>query len=163
MSLLSPSSRDQPVLQRSVPWRADDLVRWLSVSALGGVGIVVGWYIAAGEASDSRQVVPLNVAIGGVVLAGFANLTWLLRGWHAVGERRKALLQQLPAAGLAITFDRRAATASEPHSAAAGEFVGAAHYFHRPTCSLARGRSWPPAPLAMHLRAGRKPCGVCRP
>jgi hypothetical protein len=164
MSFPSRSSRDQPNLWRSVPWTADDLVRWMTVSALSTALVVVGWYLAAGEANDSDQIVPLNVAIAGVVLGGVANLTWLLRGWHAVGERRKALIGQLQVDVPATGSDRSRAAENEHQSADDLMLVGeASRYFHRPSCPLVANRSWSPAPLGSHLVAGREPCGVCRP
>jgi hypothetical protein len=164
MSVLSPSGRDQPTLLRSVPWRADDLIRWISASALASVLIVVGWYVAAGQAGDSRQVVPLNLAVGGAVVGGVANLAWLLRGWHAVGERRKALARLLLTDVPGAEPEHSRSAESERASASVGMLVGeGSRYFHRPSCPLAAGRSWQPAPLAAHLKAGREPCGVCEP
>jgi hypothetical protein len=106
----------------------------------------------------------LNIAIAGAVLGGVANLMWLLRGWQAVGARRKALIRQLPAEAPATALDRGPDTQTEPQSAGVGLLVGeGSRYFHRPSCPLAVGRSWAPAPLAAHLSAGRAPCGVCTP
>jgi hypothetical protein len=155
--------RDLSRRRLSVPWRAEDLVRWMSASALSGILVIVGWYLAAGQARDTRQIGPLDLAIAGAVLGGVANVTWLLRGWHSVGERRKALVAQLSAA-LPVPPQEPGLDFGEGRLSAAEILVGGrSRYFHRPGCPLARGRDWTPEPLAVHLRAGREPCGVCRP
>jgi hypothetical protein len=159
-----PRRRDKATYRNSVPWTAEDLVRWIFASAVGGVLVGVGWYVAAGQARDTHQIGPLDLAIAGAVLGGVANVIWLLRGWHAVGERRTALVAQLSA-------DLRPAESDGPFRGGdaeptwhAGALVGRqSRYFHRPTCPLAAGRGWSPEPLAEHLRAGRAPCGVCKP
>lgn len=164
MSLLFTSGRDQPAPRRSVPWTADELMRWMTVSALSATLVVVGWYLAAGEASDSHQIVPLNLAIGGVVLGGIANITWLVRGWYAVGERRNTLIRLLPADAPAKRPDGSPGAEIDHQSTGVDLLVGeGTRYFHRPSCALVANRSWSPAPLDNHLVAGREPCGVCKP
>ena len=146
----------------ALPWTAEDLVRWLAAAAFSAVIVVVAWYLAAGQASDMHQVGPLDLAIGGVVLGGIANLMWLLRGWQAVGERRKALIARLP---IDVPASAAAgAVEAETAPLGVGLLVGeGVRYFHRPSCPLTVGRNWPPAPLDEHLRAGREPCGMCKP
>ena len=139
-------------------------MRWLTASFVGGVVVAVAWYLGAGQASDAHQVGPLDLAVGGkVVVGGIANLMWLLRGWHAVGERRKALIARLPTeatSGAELGRDVDGTTRPIGLGVLVGEGL---RYFHRPSCPLTVGRNWPPATLEEHLRAGRQPCGMCRP
>ena len=153
---------------RPLLWGAEDLLRWAITTGLGGIVIVVGWYIAAGEATFAQQVGPLDAALAGLVLSGVGNLVWLLHGRRALGERRRLLLPDVAdatasaaghvvVAGLAPTVG--AATVDDVFLAGEGM-----ERFHRPECALAAGRrGWTTATRREHEAAGRRPCGVCRP
>jgi hypothetical protein len=154
---------------RPLLWDAEDLLRWAITTGLGGIVIVVAWYIAAGEATFGQQVGPLDAALAGLLLSGLGNLAWLLHGRRALGERRRLLLPDITEATAAT--DAHATDVgplSTPTTAAAVEDVFLAgegmERFHRPDCALATGRTgWTTATRREHEGAGRRPCGVCRP
>ncbi len=149
-----------------VPWSAEDLIRWVLGLGAGGIVIVVSWYVCSGDATFSRQIGPVDAAVGGLVLAGLGNVMWLLRGRRALGERRRALL---PDIADFIEATERSAEAEVPAAGSAASegdlFVGGEGMvrFHRPDCILAVGRSWAVSTRQVHEEAGRLPCGVCDP
>jgi hypothetical protein len=164
-------SRTIGVPRRAAPtnpllWSAEDLLRWLITIGLGGIVVAVAWYIAAGEATFSQQVGPIDAALAGLVLAGLGNVTWLLHGRRALGERRRLLLPDVAAATHVVVTAQR--VAGDPSPTGAGEDVFLAgegmDRYHRPDCALAAGRTgWSTATRLHHEAAGRRPCGVCRP
>ncbi len=153
----------------SVLWGAEDLLRWVITLGLGGIVIVVCWYIAAGQATFSQQVGPLDAAVAGLLLAGIGNLAWLIHGRRALGERRRLLLPDV-AEAVAHSAQPAQTVVAEPVSAAeaaleqvflAGEGM---ERYHRPGCALASGRTgWTTATRREHELAGRRRCGVCQP
>jgi hypothetical protein len=165
---LSPDAPRQAMAARPLLWGAEDLLRWAITTGLGGTVIAVAWYVAAGEATFTQQVGPLDAALAGLVLSGVGNLAWLLHGRRALGERRRLLLPDIAEA----TARDAQAVAAGPRSAVAVTastdeiFLAGAgmERFHRPGCALAAGRAgWETATRRDHEEAGRKPCGVCRP
>ena len=64
---------------------------------LGGIVVAVSWYVCAGDVSFSQQIGPTDAAVAGLLLAGIGNVGWLLRGRRILGERRRALLPDVPA------------------------------------------------------------------
>jgi hypothetical protein len=170
----APSRRVAPA--RPLLWGAEDLLRWVITVGLGGIVVVVAWYVAAGQATFSQQVAPLDAAIAGVLLSGIGNLAWLLHGRRALGERRALLLPDVAPAStveeatpVPIPAEEELAVATTPPAgtALAGEvFLAGAgmERFHRPDCALATGRAgWTTATRQEHEAAGRRACGVCRP
>ena len=131
---------------------------WSLLSGIGGALLVAGWVFVRNESTYADQVVGINMAIAGVLVAGASAIPMLLAGRRAVGVRRLAVLGDLrgmPARASAVTSD-----ASTSQNLLAG--VGLRR-FHRPGCTLAHGRNWSAASRSEHERAGRVPCGVCRP
>ena len=152
---------------RPLLWGAEDLLRWVITTGLGGIVIAVAWYVAAGEATFAQQVGPIDAALAGLLLSGIGNLAWLLHGRRALGERRRLLLPDVTGAGAQpqpallgpLAVSSTAATMDEVFLAGEGM-----ERFHRPGCSLAAGRTgWRTATRQEHEAAGRRPCGVCRP
>lgn len=159
---------------RPLLWGAEDLLRWVITIGLGGIVVVVAWYVAAGEATFSQQVAPVDAALAGLLLSGIGNLVWLLHGRRALGERRRLLLPDVVAAAaveptVALeTGGDPGALATPPSGTASVEDVFLAgegmERYHRPDCALAAGRAgWTTATRSEHEAAGRRPCGVCRP
>lgn len=143
-------------------WRAEDLLRWAVAVGLGGVVVAVSWYVCAGEVSFSQQVGPTDVAVAGLLVAGIGNVGWLLKGRRALGERRRALLPDVPLANR----DQLDVVRIVPRPADLDLYVGGdgMERFHRPECMLTSGRhDWKGMSRAEHQAAGRQPCGVCRP
>jgi hypothetical protein len=159
----------QAALTRPLLWGAEDLLRGAITTGLGGIVIVVAWYVAAGEATFAQQVGPIDAALAGLVLSGMGNLAWLLHGRRALGERRQLMLPDVaaatpmaPAQPLVVgPLSSSAATAAADDVFLAGEGM---ERFHRPNCALAAGRTgWTTATRREQEAAGRRPCGVCRP
>ena len=92
------ASRAAPA-PRPVLWRPEDLLRWGLIVGLGGIVVAVSWYVCAGDVSFSQQIGPTDAAVAGLLLAGIGNVGWLLRGRRILGERRRALLPDVPARG----------------------------------------------------------------
>lgn len=153
---------------RPMLWGAEDLLRWAITCGLGGIVIVVCWYIAAGEATFGQQIGPVDAALAGLMLSGVGNLAWLLHGRRALGERRRLLLPDVVVTSAVEVPVAAVATVTPPSGTpAVGEVFLAGEgmeLFHRPDCALAAGRTgWTTATRREHEDAGRKPCGVCRP
>jgi hypothetical protein len=134
------------------------LILWALLSGIGVALVAAGWVLVRNESVYADQVPGINMAVAGVLLAGAGAIPMLLGGRRAVGVRRLALLGDLrgmPARSSAVTSD-----ASTSQNLVAG--VGLRR-FHSAGCTLAQGRNWSAASRAEHERAGRVPCGVCRP
>ena len=131
---------------------------WALLSGIGVALLVAGWVLVRNESVYADQVPGINMAVAGVLLAGAGAIPMLLGGRRAVGVRRLALLGDLrgmPARSSALTSD---ALTSQNLVAGVG-----LRRFHRVGCTLAQGRNWSAASRSEHERAGRVPCGVCRP
>lgn len=152
---------------RPLLWGAEDLLRWVITTGLGGIVITVAWYVAAGEATFGQQVGPLDAALAGLLLSGVGNLAWLLHGRRALGERRRLLLSDVteatadPQPVLVGPLPLPATTGTVDDVFLAGEGM---ERYHRRHCALAAGRTgWTTATRRKHEEAGRRPCGVCCP
>jgi len=169
--------RAQPALHSTSLWRPEDLLRWAVAVGLGGIVVAVSWYICAGEVSFGSQVGPTDAAVAGLLVAGMGNVSWLLKGRRALGERRRALLPDVSlvsdatsgAGGKAPQSEEVAQTdprgldpvLNELELCVGGEGM---ERFHRPECALTSGRhDWKALSRGEHEAAGRRPCGVCRP
>jgi hypothetical protein len=126
-------------------------VRLVTVSLVGLIAIVVGWFGAAHEPSFHGQTRWMVVAVAGFVVMGYSAVSWLMRARSSVLQRRHHLLP-LPATFAVPAVD-------------AGLIVVAPvpGRYHRPGCALASGRDWPSLWRADVDLADRSPCGVCRP
>lgn len=126
--------------------------------AVGLVICAVGWHQASGQDNLGDQVVPLNLALAGGLIAGAGNVWWVLKGRRAIGGRRRQLLTdaQLPARRQVVT---RTATAPAD-LVVTGEGL---RHFHRGDCPMVRDRGWVEVARADGEQTGRRPCGICRP
>jgi hypothetical protein len=156
------ASRAAPA-PRPVLWRPEDLLRWALTVGIGGIVVAVSWYVCAGDVSFSQQIGPADAAVAGLLLAGIGNVGWLLRGRRILGERRRALLPDVPAR-VAVGTVRPVGAHHEEDAGALYVAGDGMERFHRPDCLLASGRhDWTAKTRAEHKVAGRRPCGVCRP
>lgn len=148
------------------PWRVGDLFVVTALGTAGFAAIIAAWVGASGTTKIPTETAWLGVAIAAAVVAGAGNAAWLLAGQRAVRVRQRAL------AGRALALlPRRPEMPPDPAAAAAtfpedGVFLSAPRmaHFHRPGCHLMAGK--PAAATCSepeHRRAGRVPCGVCRP
>lgn len=150
-------------------WQAENLLRWAVTAGLGGILIAVAWYVAAGEATFSQQVGPIDLALAGLLVSGVGNLAWLVRGRRALGERRRLLLPDVvPAAPVPVRQEAQPEGAGSLTAARDSDLLFVAgegmERYHRSDCVLASGRTgWVAMTSKAHEAAGRRPCGVCRP
>ena len=148
-----------PATQRAThPWSEQALIVWALLSGIGVALLVAGWVFVRNESVYADQVAGINMAIAGILVAGASAIPMLLAGRRAVGVRRLAVLGDLrgmPAQASAVTSD----------DSTSQNLVGCEglRRFHRAGCTLAQGRNWSAASRPEHERAGRVPCGVCRP
>jgi hypothetical protein len=146
----------------TTPWTRIDAVRTAALGAVGAVVWAVGWFGVSAEPALEDQIAPMNLAVVGVVLIGIGYSSWFLAGRRAVGTRRRAVLALVPEAAAAPT-PVAAGTAGRAGTAPVDGFLGSERLYHRPDCAMTTDRAWEVQPRAVHERAGRTPCGVCRP
>ena len=136
------------------PWDRRDVLRWSVTVFAGGLTSGLAWWLASGRVKFDEQMPFASVAVIGLLLGGYAHLSWLLRGRRAVGVRRLSLL------GDPV---RRPTAPAAGRSSAGPVFLavdGRARY-HRPGCPLLAGRAAVSGIRAVHEAAARRPCGVC--
>ena len=134
------------------PWSPADALRWVVVGAIGHLAVAAGWWLAANEERLDDQVLWGSVAVAGLAVAGYADITWLLQGRFAILRRRERLLPaEAPLVEVAV---------GDHDALVAGPGLGR---FHRATCALAAGKGWDRVDRTAAVAAGRAPCGVCRP
>lgn len=141
---------------RALPWRlVDVLVLWVLL-AVGALALVLSWWGVSATTRLSRQVAWLDLGVLGVLIAEGGVALWLCVGRRAVGKRRRLLLPDLSPTAESVTL--RAAGGP-------GEWVAADNMtrYHTPECAFVIGKAVRAAPTISHRRAGRRPCGVCRP
>jgi hypothetical protein len=143
---------------RPLPWRIGDLMAAYVAACAGGVLIVTGWWGLSSKAFASQQVGWLSLGILGLVVAGIVEVTWLMVGRRAVGERRRRLNARM--SSLLPDVQRRPASGPGPSALVA---MRSMRHFHRPDCPLATAKPVRAASRSAHGKAGRKPCGVCDP
>jgi hypothetical protein len=80
-------------------------------------------------------------------------MTWLLQGRRAVAARRRQLLQAVPRAV--------SATSAAPDDHGLRVAVPGGRRYHRPECAAVDGKPVERMPVPAHVRAGRRPCGLC--
>ena len=136
------------------PWDRQAVVRWTATVAFGATTSALAWWLAADRLEFDDQIPYASLGVAGLLLAGYAHLSWLLQGRRAVGLRRLFLLGD-PAV-------RRSAevTALRSGGPIFHAVDGRARY-HRPGCPLLEGRATVSGSRALHEAAERRPCGVC--
>ena len=141
------------------PWHGRDLANaWLF--NLVGLGLLLGGLQGTRHTTDPEQlVVWMNVAAVGLVLALGGNAVFLLSGLRQVGRLRTALLVRPDT----DTTQLLPPVAAPARAAAALVATPAMTRFHLASCPAAAGKPVSAAPLAEHIGAGRRPCGMCRP
>jgi hypothetical protein len=69
---------------RGALWDAPEVVAWIVLNALAAGVVVIGYVLTAGKLTVESQVAGANVAVVGLLLSGFANAHWLVRGWRRI-------------------------------------------------------------------------------
>ena len=126
---------------------ASDRAVVVAGGVVGLIAIVVGWYVAAGEATPGHQTAWISLAGAGLIVSGAANAAWLARARREVSRRRRVLL--------------RAITVSTPPDPPISRLVAVrgGRFYHRSDCDLVAGKVL----TRVRSLAGREPCGVCEP
>ena len=137
------------------PWVRQDVVRWTVTVVLGAAASGLAWWLTADRVEFHQQVPYASLGVGGLLVGGYAHLSWLLRGRRAVGVRRLHLL----GAPAGRRSDGRSA-GTGPGATVFLAVEGRTRY-HRPGCPLLDGRATVTGSPAMHEAAARRPCGVC--
>lgn len=141
------------------PWRDNDVVTVVVTALLGVVAVMAAWFGASGEVSVVRQVMWLNLAVGGFVVFAGGNGVWLLRLRRAIGDRRVRLVsleaddvEAMTADAVALSVPPRAGSTAALRLVRG---VGMARV-HDPGCPLVAGKAVQPAVVG-----DGEPCGVC--
>lgn len=147
-------------------WTPADLAVTAILVAVGVVLWFVGWYSASDKLVEGDQVVSLNVAAAGTLLAGAGLVSWFLNGRRAIRSRRRRLIERRRAqlGPVAAAVPATGAASLAPRSSSPVLVAGPdLRRFHRADCPLAVGRHWSASPRDQHESAGRTPCGACLP
>lgn len=133
------------------PWSPADGLRWALVGLVGTLLAFVAWTQARGDDLLSDQIVWMSVAVIGLVVAAYGNVSWLLRARHAVISRRERLLPlDVPSTRVGPSLCDDVLVAGP----------GLRRY-HRASCQLAVGKGWPNLDEARVDTTVLEPCGVC--
>ena len=141
-----------PDRRQPFPWMANDLLRWFTILGAAAAGLVVAWWGASGTTRTSVLVMWINVGAGALIVAGLANMRWLLQGRRAVALRRRSVLPLVTA----LTSGTVVAAGDDVRVAVTGT-----SRHHRPDCAAVAGKTVDEGTVAEHERAGRQPCGLC--
>ena len=144
-------------------WPVGAVTNLYAATLFGLAAVVAGWWGASGAGRVSGQLAWLNAAVAGVVVAGTANVVWVLRGRRAVGLRSRRLLGHLAADAPHAGVASAGAAAGSPPDGESLLAVSGLGLFHRAGCAMLAGKPATPASSEEHRRAGRAACGVCRP
>jgi hypothetical protein len=137
------------------PWAPAETLRLAAVSALGVLLVGLAWWAARREAAFGRQVRWATVAVSGLVIAGFAIVSWLMRARWTIMQRRESLVPD--------KLVRRVRDPGDAHAPPNVVIGPGSHLFHRRECPLTAGRGWETVARSRALAEDRRPCGVCRP
>lgn len=141
------------------PWLVGDVLG-VVVANLVGAGLILGGLQGARHTTDSHSLLLLlDIAAAGVIVSLAGNVVFLLSCLRNVGLLRTELLGRRPAAATAVVQSAPAASADVSTLVAAPEMTR----FHRPDCPAVQGKDVRALTLAEHVRAQRRPCGLCNP
>jgi hypothetical protein len=137
-------------------------VRWVGLSFIAVVMFFAGWFQVSGRQTLNAQMGPSEIALGGAIVFGTANVMWIMKGRRALGERISLNLDRFGGPDVVA----QVAPSMGPVSPADTDRIIAVpgtRHFHRPTCYMAANRDWVEGSEEEQRLAGRQPCGVCRP
>jgi hypothetical protein len=157
------SARLARLAAEDYPWDTRDFFRLLWVTCIGAVAIAVCWYGSSGEPNFHRQIVWLAGGIGGLLVAGFGMVGWLLAGLRNVHRETFELMDVIRVQRLHHSPEVDGFDADEDMSEAAdGYVIGASMTrVHRGSCPLVKGKSVGPISEADVARLDLAKCGVC--
>jgi hypothetical protein len=137
-------------------WEADDLAQWIVMSVVGALVVFAGWFILSSRDTFASEIPGLDVAIVGVLLFGYAQASFVLRGYRIIEHRSVSLFR--------AARSGRSALDPRDTNGTSGDLVAVdgLRYFHRPSCPLVQGKAH--RSLTLPLRSGEhRACPVCQP
>jgi ABC-type nickel/cobalt efflux system permease component RcnA len=142
------------------PWARRHAVLPAVLTAIGLIGLIVGWAGISNTVSLSQQSRWLGLGIGSVVLGGLGVVLWLFVGLTNLGRLRRDVLHEL---ALRATQDAQ----HEPleaveHDARFGIVTGMRRH-HRASCELLAGKDVTWLEATDEAVTGSSPCGICAP
>jgi hypothetical protein len=139
---------------RDGPWTTADVTVLLGGDAAGLAVILLAWYEASGQRAPSGQTAWIAGGVAGIILAGLANASWLVRARRSIGARRAHAL---------VSAETRVARQPQPTTTTQVVRVPGARRYHRPSCPLVVGKVATAVTPADEIASARQPCGVCAP
>jgi hypothetical protein len=148
----------------SEPWLPQDVTRVVAMTALGLIGVGVGWYGAGGTTSLNHQMLWTVLASAGAILIGSSQGLFVLQAFRVIRARRFAVMTDV-AALIPGNEPTTVASPTDGDVLDVDELRVAADtmtHYHRPDCPLAVGKAVPlQGTPAEHTAQGRVACGVC--
>jgi hypothetical protein len=159
-ALRRPATRNARVRRHdgAEPWARRHAVLPAVLTAIGLIGLIVGWTGISDTVSLSRQSRWLGLGIGSVVLGGLGVVLWLFVGLTNLGRLRREVLHELAL---------RAAQDAAEHPVDAVEadtrfgFVTGMRRHHRAHCELLVGKDVTWLSAAEVADTATSPCGIC--
>jgi hypothetical protein len=147
------------VVATAVPWTRRDLTLWALLMLAAIALMLIAWNGASNELRFEDDLAWLQLAIAGVAIAALANVLFFL----AARRRVRGLLVALLSSGSASVSPPPVLRSAPMRGAAGLVAAPTMTHFHRPGCQLAAAKPVAIASRSEHERAGRQPCGMCRP
>jgi ABC-type nickel/cobalt efflux system permease component RcnA len=141
------------------PWARRDALLPGLLTALGLIGLIVGWLGISNTVALSRQSRWLGLGIGAVVLGGLGVVLWLFAGLTNLGRLRREVLGEL---ALRAAEDAQDDPFEAAHDARFGIATGMRRH-HRADCELLAGKTVTWLEADEVPATGTAPCGICRP
>jgi hypothetical protein len=138
------------------------VVRWVGLSFIALLMFLAGWFQVSGRQTLNAQMGPSEIAVGGAIVFGAANVMWIMKGRRVLGERISLSLDRFGGPDLLAEVATSTLVVSPADTDRFVAVPGTRH-FHRPTCYMAANRDWIEGSEQQQRHAGRQPCGVCRP
>ena len=138
------------------PWEADDVAQWIVMSVVGALVVFAGWFILSSRDTLASEIPGLDIAIVGVLLFGYAQASFVLRGYRIVEDRSVSLFR--------TARSERPTPEPRDTNGTSGDLVAVdgLRYFHRPSCPLVKGKAH--RSLTLPVRSGEhRACPVCQP
>lgn len=140
------------------PWSPADGLRWLVISVVGLLLVLVAWWLSANQETLASQVGWAALATAGFAVVAYANVSWVLHARFSIIQRRERLLPTARPETLPVTTAEHTDAGDEPLVGGVG-----LERYHRASCPLARHKAWPALDRSTALTERRRPCGVCSP
>jgi hypothetical protein len=151
-ALLREAARDRG----SSPWSLEYAAFAVVANLVGAILVIAGWFGASNAVSLNHQVAWLELGVVGLIVAGTADVFWLLRGRRAIAAATGNLLSTT---SLESVFPLVVPTHAPAEDGARRVFVEGTSHHHRPTCLMVAGKAVKELPRGG--RRGLTACEVC--